>query len=61
MNNKHHRVGYPFQGRYKAILVDEDAYLRELGRYIVLNPLQASMVDALDDWLYTIGKCAPLS
>jgi REP element-mobilizing transposase RayT len=29
MNRKHHRVGHLFQGRYKAILVDKDAYLLE--------------------------------
>jgi len=32
------RVGHVFQGRYKAILV-EGAYLLELARYIVLNPV----------------------
>jgi len=29
-----------FRGRYKAILVDEDAYLLEVGRYIHRNPLE---------------------
>lgn len=28
MNNKHHRVGHLFQGRYKAILVDKNARVR---------------------------------
>jgi len=37
-NAKHHNVGHLFQGRYKAILVDKDAYLQELVRYIHLNP-----------------------
>src|SRR5256886_4386196 len=37
-NRRHHRVGHLFQGRYKAILVDKDAYLLELSRYIHLNP-----------------------
>ncbi|MFM4670713.1 transposase [Aeromonas media] len=49
MNKKHHRVGHLFQGRYKVILVDKDAYLLELSRYIVLNPLRACMVAKLDD------------
>jgi putative transposase len=43
MNRKHHRVGHLFQGRYKTILVDKDVYLLELCRYIVLNPVRASM------------------
>ena len=36
-NRTHNRVGHVFQGRYKAILVQKDAYLLELSRYIVLN------------------------
>ncbi|SMN02402.1 hypothetical protein SPONN_994 [uncultured Candidatus Thioglobus sp.] len=35
-------MGHLFQGRYKAIHVDEDAYLLELSRYIVLNPVKAN-------------------
>jgi putative transposase len=50
MNRKHHRVGHLFQGRYKAILVDKDAYLLELCRYIVLNPIRANMVNSPDEW-----------
>lgn len=50
MNRKHRRVGHLFQGRYKAILVDKDAYLLELCRYIVLNPVRAKMVDTPDEW-----------
>lgn len=49
-NRKHHRVGHVFQGRYKAILVDRDAYMLELARYIVLNPVRAGMVRRAEDW-----------
>ena len=49
-NRSHQRVGHLFQGRYKAILVDKDAYLLELNRYIVLNPIRANMVDSLSEW-----------
>jgi putative transposase len=60
MNNKPHRVGHLFQGRYKAVLVDKDAYLRELCRYIVWNPLRASIVDTLDDWpIHHWQMCSP--
>jgi len=38
------RVGHLFQGRYKSVLVDADSYLLELGAYIHLNPVRASMV-----------------
>jgi REP element-mobilizing transposase RayT len=44
-NRRHQRVGHVFQGRFKSIIVDKDAYLLELCRYIVLNPVRAGMVD----------------
>ena len=37
-----------FQGRFKAILVEKDAYLMELARYVVLNPLRAKMQELVD-------------
>lgn len=49
-NRRHGRSGHLFQGRYKAILVDEEAYLLEVARYVVLNPLRARMVEAVGDW-----------
>jgi len=39
-NKRYKRVGTLFQGRYKAVLVYEDAYLLHLSRYIHLNPLE---------------------
>jgi REP element-mobilizing transposase RayT len=39
-NRAHGLVGHVLQGRYKSILVDKDRYLRELCRYVVLNPLR---------------------
>jgi REP element-mobilizing transposase RayT len=49
-NRRHQRVGHVFQGRYKAILVEKDAYLLELARYIVLNPVRARMVRSAREW-----------
>jgi len=43
-NRRHGRVGRLLQGRFKSIVVGRDAYLLELCRYIVLNPLRAGMV-----------------
>ncbi len=39
-NRRHGRVGHLYQGRYKAILVDQDGYLLELSRYVQLNPIR---------------------
>src|SRR5688500_8460786 len=49
-NRRHGAVGHLFQGRYKAILCDRDAYLLELVRYIHLNP--ARMKDPQNPWKY---------
>ncbi len=50
VNCSHGRVGHVFQGRYKAILVERDAYLLELARYVVLNPVRAGRVSDTVDW-----------
>ena len=39
-NRRKRSDGPLFRGRYKAILVDEDAYLLQVGRYIHRNPLE---------------------
>jgi len=39
-NKKYGRSGHLFQGRYKAILIEEDPYLMVLSRYIHLNPVR---------------------
>ncbi|MCF8070724.1 MAG: transposase [Desulfobacterales bacterium] len=43
-NRKYKRHGQLFQNRYKSILCEEDTYLKELVRYIHLNPVRAKMV-----------------
>jgi putative transposase len=48
-NRRHKRVGHLFQNRYKSIVCQEDAYLRELVRYIHLNPVRAGIVATLSD------------
>jgi putative transposase len=48
-NRRHRRSGHLFQNRYKSILCQEDAYLKELVRYIHLNPLRAGIVKTLEE------------
>jgi REP element-mobilizing transposase RayT len=43
-NRRHDRTGHVLQGRFKSIVVDREAYLLELCRYIVLNPVRAQMI-----------------
>lgn len=49
-NRRHGLVGHLFQGRFKGILVERDAYLLELSRYVVLNPVRAGMVASAEEW-----------
>jgi putative transposase len=60
-NRKQHRQGHLFQGRFKSILVEADEYLKELSRYIHLNPVRAGIVAKSDAHLWSsysayIGK-----
>lgn len=47
-NVKHQLKGHLFQGRYKAILVDDedDSYFRTVSDYIHLNPVRAGLIGA---------------
>lgn len=49
-NKKMNRSGHLFERRYRAILVQEDSYLKELVRYIHQNPLRAGIVEDLLDY-----------
>jgi putative transposase len=44
LNRQYNRTGTLWQGRYKASLVQDDAYLLTCYRYIELNPVRAGMV-----------------
>lgn len=60
-NRKHRRKGHLFQGRFKAILIDAEAYLKHLSRYIHLNPVRAKKIDTPDQYRWSsysafIGK-----
>ena len=52
-NKRYRKVGHLFQGRYKAILCEKDAYLLELVRYIHLNPVRSGEVGDPDQYLWT--------
>ena len=46
-NKRHRRHGYLFQNRFKSIVCQEERYLKELVRYIHLNPVRAGQVSGL--------------
>ena len=53
LNNQIERTGALFEGRFKDVHVDNDAYLLHLCRYIHANPVKAGMVTALEEWPYS--------
>lgn len=64
-NLRSNRVGHLFQGRYKSLIVENDAYLLQLSCYIHRNPLRAGIADRLADYpwssyrAYAYGSAAP--
>ncbi len=52
-NIKRGRFGHLFQGRFKGILVDRDAYCKELSRYIHLNPVRAGIVKVPSEYRWS--------
>ncbi len=61
-NRKHKRDGTLFRGRYKAILIQAEEYLIQVVKYIHYNPLNAKVVNNLNNYkwsshaLYLKGK-----
>jgi REP element-mobilizing transposase RayT len=49
-NRRHLRSGHVLEGRFHAQVVTNDAYLRAVCRYIVLNPVRAGLVAHPGQW-----------
>ena len=49
-NLNNHTGGHLFQGRFKSIIVENDAYLLRLSCYIHRNPLRAGIVERLAEY-----------
>jgi putative transposase len=65
LNNRLGRCGHLFQGRFKAMLVESDAYMMELSCYVHRNPLRAGILRRLIEYrwssypVYAYGKKGP--
>lgn len=53
INFIYHRTGHLFEGRYKSIVVDKDAYALSLNRYIHLNPVKAGLCKSAEDYIWS--------
>ena len=65
-NQRHQRRGHVFEGRFKAVHVDQDAYLLEVCRYVDLNPVRAGLVHSPMGWAWSsyqahVGAASPAS
>lgn len=52
-NQEYNLVGHTFQGRYRAELIETDAYMLETNRYIHNNPVHAKMVKSPLDYKWS--------
>ncbi len=52
-NRRHGRRGHLFAGRYKAILLEKDAWLLALCRHVALNPVRLGAVNRVDQWRWS--------
>jgi hypothetical protein len=55
-NSAHDTAGHVFQGRYKALIVDQDSLLAEVTRYVHLEPVRAGLRES--PWRYPWSSCA---
>jgi hypothetical protein len=52
-NNRHSRSGHLFEGRYKSIIVQNDAYVMQLSCYIHRNPVRAGIAKRLAEYRWS--------
>ena len=52
-NRRHDRDGHLFAGRYHAVLVQQDAHLLEVFRYLALNPVRAGLCRNPNEWTWS--------
>jgi len=52
-NHEHGFNGHLFQGRFYGELVESTAHLLELARYVVLNPVRASLCSEAGGWRWS--------
>jgi len=56
-NARHNRVGPIFQGKFKAVLIENDEQLIHLSRYVHLNPFVEDLIDTPNSYRWSSYKC----
>ena len=49
-------VGHLFQGRFRSLLIPEESYYLQCGRYIERNPVSAGMTKRAEDYLHSSAR-----
>ncbi len=52
-NKRHGRINSLFGDRYGSVLVESEAYMQRLARYVVLNSVRAKMVERAEDYRWS--------
>jgi putative transposase len=52
-NRRSRRTGHLFQGRFRSLELDRDAYLLELVRYVHCNPVRAGLTRTPEAWIWS--------
>ena len=52
-NRRHRRCGGLFQGRFKAVVVEQESHALELSRYLHLNAVRASIVERPEEYAWS--------
>lgn len=56
INRKYQRSGRLWASRYCSCIVDQDAYLWAVARYVEQNPVRAAMVESPEDYLFSSAR-----
>jgi len=59
-NRRHQRAGHLFQGRFKAVIVEDDAGWQEVARYVHLNPVRVARL-GLDKRQQAAARGGPIA
>jgi putative transposase len=52
-NWRHQRVGHLFQGRFRAVLIENDIHLLTALCYVFMNPVAAGFVNRMEEWKWS--------
>jgi REP element-mobilizing transposase RayT len=49
-NRRHGQTGHVFEGRFRSLIIQRESYLMRAARYVVRNPVRASLVTDASAW-----------